>query len=100
MTTTRHDTADGTEDGRTPAFGAADCLSLAAAPTFAAMAVLATVLDGNAPPLCGAAHDVLALSGMTLMYMLMSAFHLVPWLRLISGWRASAGRPFGQVAAR
>jgi hypothetical protein len=67
------------------ALGAADCLSLAAAPTFATMALLTGVL-GGAPldMLCSSAPDASALTGMVPMYVLMSAFHLAPWLKLIS----------------
>ena len=61
-------------------------LSLAAAPTFALMAFL-TGLPGSADMLCSAAKAS-PLSGMVLMYLLMSAFHLAPWLRLISGRHA------------
>ena len=62
--------------------GAADWLSLAAAPTFALMALL-TVLsgDGHAVPLCSQAEAAWTLSGMVPMYLLMAAFHLAPWLR-------------------
>jgi hypothetical protein len=64
----------------------ADWLQLAAAPTFAVMALLTGVL-GSASPLCGAASS---LGGMVPMYLLMSAFHLPPWIRLIAGrWRAT-----------
>ena len=64
---------------------AADWLGLAAAPTFAIMALVTSVLGGGqADILCGAASP---LSGMTAMYVLMSAFHLAPWLKLISGRR-------------
>jgi hypothetical protein len=55
---------------------AAHGLSLAAAPIFAAMAVV-TLL---APDACGATR----LTGMGAMYLLMSAFHMGPWLRLTS----------------
>lgn len=64
--------------------GIADWLCLAAAPTFALMALVSCVqsrdavilcMDGNASPL----------TGMAAMYLLMSAFHLAPWLRVISG---------------
>lgn len=66
------------------AFRAAEWLSLAAAPTFAIMALLTGVLgEGASAILCS--HDASPLSGMAAMYGLMSAFHLTPWLKLISG---------------
>jgi hypothetical protein len=69
------------------ALGAADWLCLAAAPTFAIMALL-TVLGGSPPDmLCSAAQDASPLSGMVPMYLLMSAFHSAPWLKLISSRR-------------
>lgn len=59
-------------------------LALAAAPTFAAMA-LATQLGGGVPDLlCRSAPTGLPLDGMVLMYLLMAAFHLPPWLRLLA----------------
>jgi hypothetical protein len=65
--------------------GAAEGLGLAAAPTFAAMAVLTGLLERGAPDvLCATAHGTSPLSGMVLMYLLMSAFHITPWLKLIS----------------
>ncbi|MBR2119157.1 MAG: hypothetical protein IJ935_10945 [Afipia sp.] len=64
--------------------GAAKWLALAAAPTFAIMALLTGILGEGAPAmLC--AHDASPLSGMAAMYGLMSAFHLTPWLKLFSG---------------
>jgi hypothetical protein len=66
-------------------------LSLAAAPTFAIMALLMGIQDGGMPDmLCSAAHDASPLTGMVPMYLLMSAFHLAPWLRLITSWRSGA----------
>jgi hypothetical protein len=60
-------------------------LSLAAAPTFAIMALLTGIHgDGMPDVLCSAAGNGLPLSGMLLMYLLMTAFHLGPWLKLIS----------------
>ena len=80
------------EGGDAAAFGAADWLCLAAAPTFAMMALLTGVLGAGAPDmLCSAAQQAFPLNGMVLMYLLMSAFHLAPWLRLISR-RSSARR--------
>lgn len=65
---------------------ASDWLGLAAAPTFAAMALSTAVLDGRQPAmLCAAAQGGSPLSGMVLMYLLMAAFHLSAWLRLMSG---------------
>jgi hypothetical protein len=68
----------------------ADCLlSLAAAPTFAIMALLTGVLGGGPMDgLCSAGHGS-SLSGMVPMYLLMSAFHSAPWLKLISGRRSA-----------
>ena len=69
--------------------GVADWLSLAAAPTFAFMALL-TAVPGSGPldMLCATAPGASPFTGMGLMYLLMSAFHLGPWLRLISSRRA------------
>jgi hypothetical protein len=72
--------------------GAADCLSLLAAPTFAVMALLTAVLGGGPlAMLCSSAPDASPLTGMIPMYLLMSAFHAAPWLRLISS-RTSTSR--------
>jgi hypothetical protein len=71
--------------------GAADGISLAAAPTFALMALLTSLFGGGAPDmLCSAAHDASSLGGMVPMYLLMCAFHLPPWLKLISSRRSGA----------
>jgi hypothetical protein len=78
------------ESGNAAAKGAADFLYLAAAPTFAIMALLTGVL-GSPDALCSAA-GASPLGGMVPMYLLMSAFHLAPWLKLISGRRSGAGR--------
>jgi hypothetical protein len=68
-------------------------LCLAAAPTFAIMALLTSVLGSGQPDmLCSAAYGASSLSGMVPMYLLMSAFHVPPWLRLISGRRSGAFR--------
>ena len=61
-------------------------LSLAAAPAFAIMALLTGIWDSGMPGmLCSTAHDASPLTGMVPMYLLMSAFHSAPWLRLITG---------------
>jgi hypothetical protein len=63
--------------------GAADWLGLAAAPTFAGMALLTSLWGGPPDVLCAALQGGGPLSGMVPMYLLMSAFHLRPWLKLL-----------------
>jgi hypothetical protein len=72
----------------TAALGAAHWLSLAAAPTFAIMALF-TAVPGGGPldALCSTAQNASPLGGMVPMYLLMCAFHSGPWLKLISGRR-------------
>lgn len=72
---------------------AADGLCLAAAPTFAVMALLTAVVgDGPLGRLCSPGPGDSPLTGMVAMYILMSVFHSAPWLRLVSG-RRRAVRP-------
>jgi hypothetical protein len=76
------------EQGAVPAFGAPDWLCLSAAPTFAVMAFLTAVLGGGPQDtICAAAGHALPLNGMVWMYVLMSAFHAPPWLKLVAGRR-------------
>lgn len=56
-------------------------LGLAASPTFALMALIGTV-DAPSLGLCTAGTRMLPIDGMTAMYVLMSLFHLPPWLEL------------------
>jgi hypothetical protein len=79
------------ERGNAAAKGAADVLYLAAAPTFAVMALVTGLLGGPADALC-AMTGASPLSGMVPMYLLMSAFHLAPWLKLLAGRRSGACR--------
>jgi len=66
------------------ALGAAGWLGLAATPTFATMALLTALGGGPAAALCSAGQAASPLTGMIPMYLLMSAFHAAPWLKLIS----------------
>jgi hypothetical protein len=67
-------------------------LSLAATPTFAIMALLTGALDvGPADVLCAATQHT-SLNGMGVMYLLMSVFHLGPWLKLIFSRREAASQ--------
>jgi hypothetical protein len=67
-----------------PTLRAANWLCLAAAPTFALMAFWTGIVGDAAPDIfCAAAQQASPLHGMALMYLLMSAFHAPPWLKLI-----------------
>lgn len=68
--------------------GAAAVLCLTAAPTFAIMALL-IVCPGStgSDAICSARQGTSLLSSMVPMYLLMSAFHSVPWLKLVWIWR-------------
>lgn len=72
-----------------PARGAAAWLALAASPTFALMAWIAA---NAAHPFafCAPGSSILPIDGMTAMYLLMSLFHLSPWLKLAAA-RSSGG---------
>jgi hypothetical protein len=86
MIATRGETVRASGGGsKVAALDAAGWLLLAAAPTFAIMALLTGVLgSGRADMLCSPAHDASPLNEMVWMYVLMSAFHSAPWLKLIS----------------
>jgi len=77
----RHDTGACAGSGFAP--GLAGWLGLAAAPTFALMALWSAASSG--PPDIFCMQHAAPLTGMTAMYVLMSAFHVAPWLRLIAG---------------
>jgi hypothetical protein len=84
---------EGHERRTAATLGAADWLGLAAAPSFAAMALLTGVLGGGkAAMVCGVAPGPPSLSGMVPMYLLMSAFHSTPWLKLIAARRPRPNR--------
>ncbi len=58
----------------------ADWIGLAAAPAFAVLALWC--LGNGAEMLC--APEAMPLGGMAMIYLLMSAFHLAPWLKRFS----------------
>jgi hypothetical protein len=72
------------DEGAAAALGIAEWLCLAAAPTFAIMALMTGVLGGSQTDMLCAGGPGFPLTGMVPMYVLMSAFHLAPWLKLIS----------------
>jgi hypothetical protein len=75
-----------------PKAGADRFLSLAAAPTFAIMALLSATTGGSAPDVLCLAAGASPLGGMIPMYLLMSAFHSAPWLKLLFNRRIAAHR--------
>jgi hypothetical protein len=79
----RHD-VETCAGGGHAASGAASWLGLAAAPTFAIMALWTGLFSAQPDMLCMGMQDASPLSGMALMYALMSAFHAAPWLKLSS----------------
>ena len=71
---------------------AAEWLCFAAAPTFAVMALL-TAFDGSQQDmLCAAMQHGSPFGGMVSMYLLMTAFHSGPWLKLFSRGRRIGSR--------
>ena len=79
------------DKGVTAARGLAQWLCLAATPTFALLAFVTGILGGSPMDrLCSSGHWA-PLNAMGTMYLLMSVFHLPPWLNLIK--LACRGRP-------
>jgi len=80
------------DEGATVALGLPEWLCLAATPTFAIMALLTGLGESPIDRLCSTGHGA-PLSGMVTMYLLMSAFHSLPWLNLICGPPDPPDRP-------
>ena len=70
----------------------ANGLHLAAAPTFAMMALLTGVLGGDQPDALCSIASASPFGGMVPMYLLMSVFHSAPWLKLIASRRGAVRR--------
>ena len=75
------------DQGAVAALGMIKWLCLAATPTFAIMAVLTSIIGGGPIAILCPAAPGSPLSGMVLMYLLKSAFHSPPWLKLIAKHR-------------
>ena len=73
----------------------ASWLGFAASPTFALMAWISTY-DMQAM-LCSSGPGTLPIGGMAFMYLLMSFFHLSPWLRLDSALLRPVTQPAPQA---
>ena len=71
--------------------GPAGWLHLTAAPTFAIMVLLTGLDGGPMNGLCASGHAAPP-GGMAAMYLLMSMFHLPPWLKLVFGRQGAVGR--------
>ena len=90
--------ADADADARVHAEG---WLSLAAVPTFGAMALATAVQDAAAPAvLCSAMPHLAPWTGMVAMYALMSGFHSAPWWRRLARRRGPAGSACGATQPR
>jgi hypothetical protein len=75
--------AKGRNAGAWRARDAAGWIGLAAAPTFALMAWIAAT-DMSRIAICSSASGMPPIDGMAWMYLLMSLFHVSPWLKLAS----------------
>jgi hypothetical protein len=78
-------------------FGAADWLGLAAAPTFAVMALSTWLAGSGMDQLCATGTHGWPFDGMLPMYLAMSAFHLPPWLKLAARRTGRRPEPVGEV---
>jgi len=82
-----------------PTSDAVGWLGLAASPSFALMAWLVTKDASRTITICSSAPGAAGMSpigGMALMYLLMSFFHLSPWLKLAFGRPQQLPNPLTQ----
>jgi hypothetical protein len=90
-------TATGKADSLSgPAVDAAGRIGLAAAPTFALMAWISAV-GSPGMTMCSAASAFVPINDMALMYLLMSLFHLSPWMKLLSARSQRPNTPVTQT---
>jgi len=80
----------GDNEGDVAALVVARWLHFAAAPTFTTMALLTVVFESDMTSMLCSTAGSSTLDGMAPMYLLMAAFHLGPWLKLISRRRNAA----------
>lgn len=90
MTTVPAESAERRERGSTGHLSG--WLALAASPVFAAMAGIAAG-EASPAPFCTVGQGVLPLDGMAAMYLLMSLFHLPPWLKLATRFSRNGTSP-------
>jgi hypothetical protein len=74
---------------------AAGWIGLATAPTFALMAWIAAA-DTSRIAICASTSGMPPIDGMAWMYMLMSFFHMSPWLNIISNTQRQLTQPTPQ----
>ena len=79
-----------------PAIDAAGRLGLAAFPTFALMAWISAV-GSPGMTMCSEASAFAPINEMALMYVLMSLFHLSPWIKLFSARSRRRSAPTTQT---
>lgn len=79
-----------------PTAGIAGGLGLAAAPTFALMAGI-SAFGSPDTAMCSPVSPLVPINQMALMYLLMSLFHLSPWLRFLPRRRAASRRAITQM---
>lgn len=79
-----------------PVVDAAGRLGLAAAPTLALMAWISAV-GSPGMTMCSADSAFVLINDMALMYVLMSLFHLPPWIKLLSARSQRLNTPATQT---
>lgn len=81
---TTHSTGKNNKAAARQSCGAVCWLGIAASPTFALMAWI-SARDGPQNMMCSSPLDLTPIGSMAWMYLLMSLFHVSPWLKLALG---------------